>query len=45
MAISTNGGSNPTKVTYNGKNCTEVWFKSSPSAEAVKVWPDDVYFT
>lgn len=44
MAISTNGGSNPTKVTYNGKNCTEVWYKSSPSAEAVKVWPNgDMY--
>lgn len=40
MAISTNGGSNPTSVTYNGKNCTEVWYKSSSSAEAVQVWPD-----
>lgn len=39
MAISTNGGSNPTSVVYNDNNCTEVWYKSSPSAEAIMVWP------
>ena len=41
MAISTNGGSNPTSVIYNGNNVNEVWYKSSPSATAVKVWPDE----
>ena len=42
MAISTNGGSNPTSVTYNGKNVTEVWYKSSPTADAVLVWPEQI---
>lgn len=37
MAISTNGGTNPTSVIYNGKNVTEVWYKSNPEATAVRV--------
>ena len=34
MAISTNGGSNPTSVIYNGQNVTEVLYNGT------HVWPD-----
>ena len=37
MAISKDGGSNPTKVIYNGKNVTKVLYRSNPEAEAVQV--------
>ena len=40
MAISTNGGSNPTTVLYNWQNCTEVWYKRNQSDTGIKVWPD-----
>lgn len=44
MAIKIGGIDNPTEVKFvnNGTttNITEVWYKSSPSATAVKVWPD-----
>lgn len=44
MAIKLNGGNNPTAIKFvkNGTttDLTEVWYKSSPNATAIKVWPD-----
>ena len=37
MSISFKGNRNPEGVIYNGKSVSEVWYKSNPNAEAVKV--------
>lgn len=46
MSIKIGSIDNPTAISYvsngNTVNLTEVYYKSSPSAQAVKVWPDDI---
>lgn len=46
MSIKIGSIDNPTAISYvsngNTVNLTEVYYKSSPSAQVVKVWPDDV---
>lgn len=46
MSIKIGSIDNPTAIRYQSAtgdvNLTEVYYKSSPSAQAVKVWPDDI---